>query len=76
LNKSYHHGLSGQYDVPTERKKFCTSTFNLFPETNEVQKLKIDLAMQYEFPEWKLQLLVYKKEREDHEKGSSTEEGK
>jgi hypothetical protein len=32
-------------------------------------KLKIEASMQYEFPEWKVSLVVYEKEREDKDRG-------
>ena len=36
-------------------------------------RLKIEVSMQFEFPEWKVVLSVYEKEREDHERGEIEE---
>jgi hypothetical protein len=32
-------------------------------------KLKIEASMQFQFPEWRVSLLVYEREREDNEQG-------
>jgi hypothetical protein len=31
--------------------------------------LKVEASMQFEFPEWKINLMVYEREREDNEQG-------
>ena len=36
-------------------------------------KLKIEVQLNFEFPEWKVSLLIYDKEREDDEQGNVTE---
>ncbi|MGZ8536690.1 MAG: hypothetical protein ACXWV9_00440 [Flavisolibacter sp.] len=66
---NYSFTMSGDYDEPDESRKFCSSTFKLTPNASNIPKLKIEAAMHFEFPEWKVSLGVYEKEREDHERG-------
>lgn len=69
LEGGYSFTLSGDYDAPDESKKFSSSVFKLTPNASNMPKLKIEASMQFEFPEWKVSLLVYEKEREDNERG-------
>jgi hypothetical protein len=73
LNRDYDYRLSGEYDKPSESKKFSSSVFRLFPNASYLPKVKVELSLQYEFPEWKIYLLVYQKEREDSERGKIDE---
>jgi hypothetical protein len=73
LNRDYDYSLSGEYDVPSESKKFSSSVFRLLPNATYLPKVKVELSLQYEFPEWKIYLLVYQKEREDNERGKIDE---
>jgi hypothetical protein len=61
--------LSGNYDEPDEGKKFFSSIFKLTPNAANMPRLKVEASMQFEFPEWKVNLMVYEKEREDNEPG-------
>jgi len=65
----YSFTLSGDYDSPDPGRKFSSSIFKLTPNASNMPKLKIEATMQYEFPEWKVSLVVYEKEREDNERG-------
>jgi hypothetical protein len=67
--QSYSFTLSGEYDAPDESRKFCSSLFKLTPNAANMPRLKIEATMQFEFPEWKIGLLVYEREREDKEQG-------
>lgn len=69
LEGGYSFTLSGDYDAPDESKKFSSSIFKLTPNASNMPKLKIEASMQFEFPEWKVSLLVYEREREDDERG-------
>jgi len=69
LENGYSFTMSGNYQSPEESRKFCSSIFKLTPNASTMPKLKIEASMQFEFPEWKVSLLVYEKEREDHERG-------
>jgi len=61
--------LNGQYEAPSEEKKFTTVIFELLPAVGEMKKVKIDLSLQYEVTEWKLSLTVYDRDRKDDESG-------
>ena len=69
LEGGYSFTLHGKYNEPTESLKFTTSVFRLMPSALNLPKLKIEASMHFEFPEWKVCLLVYEKEREDAERG-------
>ena len=73
LNRDYDYSLSGEYDKPSESKKFSSTVFRLLPNASNLPKVKVELSLQYEFPEWKIYLLVYQKEREDSERGTIDE---
>ena len=66
--------LKGDYAEPREEKKFSTSILFLHPVNDSVKKLRIEVLLQYEKLEWKLSVLVYDKEKEDHERGSIIDE--
>jgi len=67
--EDYSFTLSGDYAAPEESKKFSSSMFKLTPNAANMPKLKIEASMQFEFPEWKIGLMVYEREREDNERG-------
>ena len=73
LNRDYSYGLEGEYDAPDESRKFATTEFHLTPNASNLPKVKVELSLQFEFPEWKLYLSVYQKEREDNERGKTRE---
>jgi len=74
LDNGYSFTMSGDYEAPDESRKFSSSIFKLTPNASTMPKLKIEVSMQFEFPEWKVSLLVYEKEREDNERGDIFEE--
>lgn len=61
--------LVGKYETPDEGRKFITSSLSLAYPPSPFEKLKVEVTMQFEFPEWKVKLLVYEKEKEDNERG-------
>jgi hypothetical protein len=65
--------LQGRFEAPDESKGFSTSTLTIFGPPSPLRKLKVEVSMQFEFPNWKVGLVVYEKEREDEEKGSETD---
>lgn len=73
LDNGHTFTLHGNYDAPEETKLFSSSIFKLIPSAIGLPKLKIEVSLQYYFPEWKVNLLVYEKEREDYEKGPTKE---
>jgi hypothetical protein len=70
----YSFSLQGDYDEPNEGKKFSDCSFSLLPSAINLQKLKIEVTMQFEFPDWKVGLQLFQKEREDNERGSAKED--
>lgn len=63
--------LKGDYNEANESLGFATSTLTLSDPPAPLQKLRIDINLQFEFPEWKVSLAVYEKEREDDERGDA-----
>jgi hypothetical protein len=74
LNRDYTYGLAGDYDEPNESRKFATTVFHLTPGAANLPKVRVELSMQYEMPEWKIYLTVYQKEREDNDRGKVRED--
>ena len=73
LEGGYSFTLSGRYEEPSEEKKFFYSVYKLTPNASSMPKLKIEATLQFEFPEWKVGLLVYEKEKEDRDRGDVME---
>lgn len=69
LNDGYSFTLSGHYDPADQSKAFSSSIFSLTPAATNLPKLKIEASIEFNFPEWKVYLLVFEKEREDNEQG-------
>jgi hypothetical protein len=61
--------LQGKYNKPDESLKFVTSTLAPQFPPQAYKKLKVEVSMRYEFPEWKVFVAIFDKEREDHERG-------
>jgi hypothetical protein len=74
MGNGYTFSLNGDYEAPDDSKKFSISTFHLTPAATYMPKLKVEVGMQYYFPEWKVVLRVYQKEREDNERGDINED--
>jgi hypothetical protein len=73
LDGGYTFSLNGDYEKPDESRGFSTSVFKLTPNASNMPKLKIEVVMQFEFPEWKVNLLVYEKEKEDTDRADEME---
>jgi len=67
-NKSYY--LQGNYEEPDESKDFLSSVLNFYTRDENVKKIKVEVNMQFEFPEWKVNLVVYSRDRDDDEQGN------
>jgi hypothetical protein len=65
--------LKGSFEEADESRKFTNSILAPVAPPDPLKKLKIDVVLQFEFPEWKVKLLVYEKEREDDERGEIEE---
>jgi hypothetical protein len=71
--RSFH--LNGKYETPLEEKKFATVLFSVEPVIESVKKLKVEITLQYVEPmEWRVEVLVYDRDREDNERGKAVEE--
>ncbi len=66
--------LRGAYQTPEESRKFTTSVLTLQAPPTPLQKLKVEVSMQFEFPEWKVSMTIFEKERENEEHGNIYEE--
>ena len=62
--------LRGTYEMPDESRKFTTSILTLHEPPMQLQKLKVEVSMRFEFPEWKVGMTVFEKEREDTDHGN------
>jgi hypothetical protein len=69
LDGGYSFTLYGDYEAPSEARKFTTTVYHMTPAASNLPKLNIEVGMQFLFPEWKITLTVYQKEREDAERG-------
>jgi hypothetical protein len=74
MGNGYTFSLNGDYEAPDDSKKFTISTYHLTPAATYMPKLKVEVGMQFYFPEWKVVLRVYQKEREDSERGDINED--
>jgi len=74
INNDYTYSLSGSYEAPDESKKFSSSVLRLLPAATQLPRLKVEVSLQYYFPEWKVSLLVYEKEREDRDRGKKEDD--
>ena len=76
LNGSKTAHLKGKYEAPEEEKKFTSVLFSFEPASEAMNKLKVEVVMQFHAPmEWKLKVMVYDREREDNERGPKEESG-
>ena len=66
--------LKGIFEEPTEERKFTSVVFSFDDAADAFKKLKVEIVMVYELMEWKVKVLVYTKEREDNERGNTSEE--
>ncbi|HEY9363878.1 MAG TPA: hypothetical protein VIQ00_11485 [Chitinophagaceae bacterium] len=72
ISKDKNFRFSAKYEPPAEERKFNSILFAAAEP--EMKKLKLELNMRFEFPEWKILILVYEREREDDERGRLDDE--
>lgn len=65
--------LRGPYAEPDESVGFATSVLTPDHPPVPLARMKVEVQLSFEFPEWKVSLLIYDKEREDEEQGNITE---
>ena len=59
--------LKGQYVEAIEERGFTSSLIRFQQPDRITKKMILEVSMQFEFPEWKVKVLIYEKEREDAE---------
>jgi hypothetical protein len=67
------YSFKGDYETPTEAKKFTSVVFSAQTKNETVKPLKIELTLEYKLVEWEIKILVYGKEREDNEQVKTKE---
>ena len=65
--------LQGKIMAPVEERNFMTSVLTVAEAPDPLKKLRVEVTMQFEFPEWKVGLSVFEKEKEDDERGDTEE---
>jgi len=65
--------FKGDYEMPTEAKKFTSVVFSAQTKNEKVKPVRIELTLEYKLLEWEIKILVYGKEREDNEQGTTRE---
>jgi hypothetical protein len=77
MNVTYvvdNYTLTGKYEAPVETKKFATSILMLANPPQAFRKLRVEVTLQFEFPEWTVAVNIYDKEKDDKENGSAMEQ--
>jgi hypothetical protein len=69
----YSFTLSGNVEAASEERKFSSGIYKLTPNARNIPKIRIEASMNFEFPEWKVKLIVYERERADAERGEVRE---
>lgn len=65
-----NYTLSGKMEIPNESKKLTTSTLTLVGPPKSLSKLRVEVTLQFEFPEWVVLVNIYDKEKDDKADGS------
>lgn len=68
LNITYvvdQYTLEGRYQAPDESKAFIVSEVTVSHPPAQLSKLKVEVQMQYELPEWKVSVAVFEREKSD-----------
>ena len=65
--------LNGHFQTPDERKRYHSTFFSVLPATGQLQKIKVELVLQYQIPLWKISLIIYDRDRDDNEQGAQSE---
>lgn len=55
----------GDYDKPEESRAFASSILEPNIENKAIQRLKVEVALNYIMPNWSLRILVYEKEADE-----------
>ncbi|MEO6813045.1 MAG: hypothetical protein ABI172_03895 [Ginsengibacter sp.] len=53
--------LTGNYDTPDEDRSFASSILELEGKNHDLQLFKVEVALNFSFPQWSVKILVYEK---------------
>lgn len=53
--------LAGEYDAPDEGRAFASSLLNLEDADEKLKSFKIEIGLNYSFPQWEVTILIYEK---------------
>jgi hypothetical protein len=56
--------FNGPYDTPDEGRAFASSILQADAAEKALQRLKVEVALNYNMPEWTVKILVYEKEND------------
>lgn len=65
--------LQGKMMPPAEERNFMTSVLTVAEAPAPWRKLRVEVTMQFEFPEWKVGVSVFEREKEDDQRGDTEE---
>jgi hypothetical protein len=57
--------LKGDYDTPDESRSFASSILEPDVKEKYLRRLKVEVAINYFLPDWKVKILVYEKEADE-----------
>ncbi|HMR92621.1 MAG TPA: hypothetical protein PKC69_09910 [Chitinophagaceae bacterium] len=66
--------LKGKYAAPTDEKRFSISPLAFEKPDQAISKLRMEVSMQYLFPEWKVSIKIFEQEKGDDEPAYIMEE--
>ncbi|HEX2532495.1 MAG TPA: hypothetical protein VHK69_02100 [Chitinophagaceae bacterium] len=61
--------LVGHFEEPDDSRKFMISELTVAEAPGPLKKLRVEVYMQFEFPEWRVGVTVFERERDDEERG-------
>lgn len=53
--------LSGNYDTPNEERTFASSTLEVSSYDRNLKNFKVEIGLNYFFPDWQVRIMVYEK---------------
>lgn len=66
---SMHDGktykIKGQYDAPDESRRFASSILEMDVKERDLKRLKIEVSLEYNMPNWIVKILIYEKEEDE-----------
>ena len=61
FNDNTSYKLTGEYDLPDDGRSFAASMLKLDEPGEKLKAFKIEIGLNYTFPEWSVSILVYEK---------------